>query len=89
MLACFSPAKKCLIDENISEGKIFTAPNAMAHSITITNKAMSTGKKNLFCLNTRIQKFHEFKNILSATWTEVNKIMFLKTNDPFIFSCIG
>ena len=89
MFAGFSPAKKCLMDENISEGKIFTAPNAMAHSMTITNKAISTGKKNLFCLNTRMQKFHEFKNILSTSWPKVNKIVFFKTNDAFVFSCIG
>ena len=38
--------------ENISDGKTATAPNAIAHNIVITNKAISTGKKNLFCLST-------------------------------------
>ena len=89
MLADFSPEKKCFSDEYISDGNIRTAPNAIAQMMTIANKRMRVGKKSLFCLNTcGMYKFHEFKNILACSWAKINKIVFFKTNNTFIFPCI-
>jgi hypothetical protein len=68
-----------------------TAPNAIAEITTASKRIPKTGKRYLLFLSMDIgmKQLHQFQNILSSSWSEINNIMFFKTINPVIFSRIG
>src|SRR5215213_8762151 len=81
MFAGFCPVKACFNAESISEGKMLTAPNTIAHSSTITSSITSTGKNSLLCFITFMNSREKREVIAHARVSRFAVYQFHQLND--------